>query len=339
LYLALAGVHRFAADDQLISQMEMLAADASLGDDDRIELHFALGKAFDDIGDVERAFEHLRRGNSLKRSHILYDEGASFAEIERIRDVFSAKLLRQCAGSGDPSQRPVFVVGMLRSGTTLIDQILASHPHVFGVGESSAMHRQATMLAGPYPDALPDLDPSVWARLGAGYLQEVGARAPDVLRIVDKMPSNFLLVGLIHLALPNARIVHAVRDPLDTCLSCFSTLFRAGQPHTHDLAELGRYWRHYRTLMDHWHAVLPSGVMIDVGYEDLVTDLEGQIRRLLAHCGLEWHQRCLEFYHTDRVVRTASFAQVRQPLYGRSVGRWRAYGEQRLQPLIQALHS
>ena len=175
-------------------------------------------------------------------------------------------------------------------------------------------------------------------QLGAGYIAAVQALAPDAKRITDKLPHNFRFAGLIHLALPNARIIHARRDPIDTCLSAFSKNFVGHHPYKHDLAELGRYYRAYEALMVHWRKVLPPSVMLEVQYEDVTADLEGQARRMVAHCGLEWDDACLSFHETERPVRTASTIQVRQPIYRTSVGRWRAY-EHVLGPLIEALRN
>jgi hypothetical protein len=171
---------------------------------------------------------------------------------------------------------------------------------------------------------------------GATYLAEIRRLAPDATRIINKMPSSYILAGLIHLTLPNAAIIHTIRDPVDTCVSCFSKLFTEEQNHTYDLAELGRYHRHYQSLMAHWHRVLPPGRILDVRYEDVVADLEGTARRIVAHCGLEWSPRCLDFHRTERPVRTASAVQVRQPLYASAVGRWRVY-EPFLGPLLAEL--
>jgi hypothetical protein len=173
-------------------------------------------------------------------------------------------------------------------------------------------------------------------RLGAIYLRRIGVAESHAARITDKMPGNFLRVGLIRLALPNARIIHARRDPMDTCFSCFTQSFVENPPYVYDLAELGRYYRGYEGLMAHWREVLPEGAMLEVQYEDVVADLEGQARRIVAHCGLEWDARCLEFYRTERQVRTASLVQVRQPIFKSSIGRWRAY-EAFLGPLREAL--
>jgi hypothetical protein len=228
---------------------------------------------------------------------------------------------------------------MMRSGSTLVEQILASHPQVFGAGERkdfanvvNALGASETAEEGPNRP----LDGAALYRLGTAYLAAVTEGTPPAERIVDKMPANFRFVSLIHLALPNARIIHTHRDPVDTCLSCFSQLFNEKQPFTYDLGELGRYYRAYQTLMEHWRRVLPEGVMLDVRYEELVADFEPQARRIVAHCGLEWDDRCLSFYETRRPVKTASVVQVRQPIYRSSVGRWRPNSDL-LRPLLEAL--
>jgi len=229
---------------------------------------------------------------------------------------------------------------MPRSGTTLIEQILASHPKVFGAGELRELGRLTTSITGldesEFPESVPAMSGGQFRQLGENYLRAVGHMAPGAKRITDKMPANFALAGLIHVALPKARLIHVRRDPRDTALSCFSILFTAGQDHTYDLAELGRYYRGYQALMDHWRDVLPEGIMLEVRYEEVVLDLEVQARRIIAHCGLEWNNACLSFHKTERSVRTASAMQVRQPIYRNSVGRWRAY-EDVMQPFVQAL--
>ena len=187
-----------------------------------------------------------------------------------------------------------------------------------------------------FPEAAASLTRDQLAQLGANYVSGVRARAPAAERIVDKMPGNFRLAGLIHLALPNARIIHTIRDPIDTCLSCFSKLFSGDQPYAYDLGELGRYYRAYATLMEHWRHVLPEGVMLEVRYEAVVADIEQESRRLIAHCGLEWEDSCLSFYKTQRAVQTASAAQARRPIYTNSVGRWHPYREM-IGPLLEAL--
>jgi hypothetical protein len=257
------------------------------------------------------------------------------ATLERTRALFSAEVMRARAGCGDPSEVPVFIFGMPRSGTTLVEQILASHPRVHGAGELSEFETAVAGLAGPAGPP-PDIGAAELRRIGADYLARVVPLAPGAARITDKMPVNFRFAGLIHLALPNARLIHVRRDPVDTCLSCFSILFGGDQPHTYDLAELGRYYRAYDRLMQHWRKVLPPGVMLEVQYEALVQDFETQARRILAHCALEWDEACREFYHTRRPIHTASSVQVRQPIYRSSIGRNRPPKEM-LAPLLEAL--
>jgi tetratricopeptide (TPR) repeat protein len=318
----------FVAGDSRLVALERQDTDTLLPDD-RVELHFALAKAYEDCGRHDAAFRHWLAGNALKRRQIAYDEPAILGALDRTREVFTPTLFRAWQHAGEPSQAPVFIVGMMRSGTTLIEQILASHPQVFGAGElrylTGALKSLPAMAGKAFPDAVPALASADFRELGARYLAELKRLAPDAARITDKMPGNFAFAGLIHLALPNAIIIHAVRDPVDTCVSCFSKLFTAEQGHTYDLGELGRYYRRYQALMAHWHAILPPGRILDVRYEDVVADLEGEARRIVAHCGLEWDARCLVFHETERPVRTASATQVRRPIYDSAVGRWRAH--------------
>jgi tetratricopeptide (TPR) repeat protein len=318
--------------------MEEMARDAaSLSDAERLELHFALGKAYADLDRHEQALRHLQEGNALKRKQVNYDEKATLQRLRDIAAVFSAELIRRNAGLGDPSTESVFIVGMPRSGTTLVEQVLASHPKVFAAGE--VLHfTQATEAVTAFPEGIPSLGAEQLREIGARYAKSVRGLAPAAERITDKLPANFRFAGLIHLALPNARIIHIQRDPIDTCLSCFSKIFTGDQPFSYDLGELGRFYRAYDALMAHWRRVLPDGTMLEVQYEKLVADFEAQARRIVAYSGLEWNERCLEFHETVRPVRTASAVQVRQPLYRHSVGRWRAY-EPWLGPLIEALGS
>jgi tetratricopeptide (TPR) repeat protein len=345
IHLNLAYLRRFTPGDPRIAALEKLAEDAAaLDTDNQIALHFALGKAFSDLGRHERSFRHLRDGNALKRARLAYDEKDVLSLLERIRTIFTPDLMRQKSGRGDPSNAPVFVVGMPRSGTTLVEQILASHSGVYGAGEIETFY-QALVRFWPrngvstaFPDTIPQMSPDEMRDLGSDYVGSVRSAAPAAARIVNKLPLNFKYVGLIHLALPNARIIHVRRDPVDTCFSCFSLLFSGNQSFAYDLGELARYYRGYAALMEHWRSVLPPGVMIEVQYEDLVADLEGQARTIVEHCGLPWEDACLAFHKTARPVKTASSVQVREPVYRTSIGRWRPY-ETFLQPLIQALNA
>jgi Flp pilus assembly protein TadD len=341
--LNLSELKNFDTGDPDLASLEELASTIeSLPIKQQIDLHFALAKAYDDLGRHDRTMRHLLTGNALMRAQIPYDEAFTLREFDRIEAVFTPELMRTFAGAGHPSSLPVFIVGMPRSGTTLIEQIIASHPQAFGGGELSTLNALAARIgavagsAGPFPDTMAHIQPHDLERAGAHYVAEITRMAPNAVRITDKMPSNFRLAGLIQLISPNARMIHAVRDPLDTCFSCFSKLFANGQYQTFDLAELGRYYRRYQRMMDHWRRVLPAGRIMDVRYEDLVTDLEGQARRIVAYCGLEWDDRCLAFHNTDRAVHTASAVQVRQPIYRNALGRaqpFRAF----VQPLLDAL--
>jgi tetratricopeptide (TPR) repeat protein len=342
-YEVLVRCRRITAEDHHFAALRNLAANpASLSEPEQIDLHFALGNAFADVGEHQQSFDHILAANALKRRQIKFDEGKWLEQFERIRNVFTARLLRDKAGVGDPSDLPVFVFGMPRSGTTLIEQILASHPKVFGGGELREMANQVARIRGPegpsYPDFVPTMSADELRRLGASYIEVLRGKAVQAARITDKMPGNFAFAGLVHLALPNARIIHARRDLRDVAFSCFSLNFEIGHQFTYDLAELGRHCCAYEQLMQHWRTVLPEGAILEVRYEELVADLERQARRIVTHCGLEWDDACLSFYETERSVRTASAAQVRRPIYQSSIGRWRPH-EARLQPLLKELEA
>jgi tetratricopeptide (TPR) repeat protein len=342
IYLNLADTKTFTKDDPHLHAMQALERDESIQQSERMYLHFALGKAFADLNDHARAFEYLLQGNALKRAQITYDEMATLALFERTKVLFTPALIKKKARHGQRSHLPVFILGMPRSGTSLVEQILASHPRVFGAGELTTFEdvickERASRSLLPYPDCIPALDAASITQIGAHYLAEMRRlAATSTTRVTNKMPSNYLFIGLIHMTLPNARIIHTVRDPVETCISCFSKLFALEQNYTYDLAELGRYYRGYQRLMAHWHHALPPGRILDVRYEDVVTDLEGQARRIIAHCGLDWDERCLAFHQTDRPVRTASAMQVRRPIYTTSIRRERVY-EPFLEPLLTAL--
>ncbi len=328
---------KFAAGDPDIARMEALLEGPRRTENfqDRLALHFALGKAYLDIGDAERAFYHMGEGNRLKRSTFAFDAEATSRWMGTIAQVFTPALLKRFEGAGSGSDMPVFVLGMPRSGTTLVEQILASHPQVHGAGELSALQTLVGRLDG-YPGSLERLSPDDLTRLGEAYLARVRPLSRGRRHVVDKMPANFLHAGLIRLALPNARIIHCRRDPVDTCLSCYSKLFNAEQAFAYDLAELGRFHRDYQSLAAHWRQLLPGNRFLDVDYEAVVDDLEGQARRLVDFLGLPWNDACLRFHETVRPVRTASLHQVRQPIYKTSAGRWKAHAAY-LRPLLTAL--
>ncbi len=324
--------HFTSNDPRLVALKDLLREEENLPDDQKVELRFALAKAYDDLSRYEEAFEHLARGNAIKRSHVQYDESAVAEALHEIADAFSKDEIDRREGEGFESDLPVFIVGMPRSGSTLVEQILASHPDVFGAGELLTVNELiAGGLAGEHPARTGRL-----RKFGEVYTKRLRALSPTSKRVIDKLPANFRHLGLIHLALPGARIIHVHRDPADTCFSCYSKLFLNGLNFTYDLGELGRYYKTYEKLMAHWREVLPPGVMLDVRYETLAGDLEAEARRIVAFCGLDWNERCLRFYENPRAVRTLSQAQVRQPLFTSSIGRWRNY-EPWLGPLLEAL--
>ncbi len=338
-HCGLVALARVAAGDPCLLRLERLAGER-LSDDDQIAVQFALGKALTESGEPERAFRHLVAGNQLRRRQLAYDEANTLSTLERVAEVFTPQLLVGKRGAGDPSTRPIFIVGMPRCGSTLIEQVLASVAGVFGAGERSDLSDAARRAglddpAAPFPQAVPGLCAAQIRAIAADYLGSIGASAPAAARITDKMLMNFCMLGLIHLALPGARVIHLRRDPVDTCLSCFATYFEQ-VPYAFDLGELGRYYRAYAQLMEHWRRVLPRGVMLDVSYEALVRNFEPEVRRVLEHCGLTWSAACLSFYKTERAVGTASKSQVRQPLYQSSVGRWRPPADM-LRPLLDGL--
>jgi tetratricopeptide (TPR) repeat protein len=335
----------FRSGDPDLAALEALAADKeSLPSGKMLYIHFALGKALEDVGEYGRAMEHLLQGNALKRREVDYDEAAHQRHFERVAAAFDSPLFERLPAAGDPSPLPIFVLGMPRSGSTLIEQILASHPQVHAAGELWNLDRVVQSVADtagrpvPFPAWVSALTADNLRRLGQAYLASLPRLAGDQTRIIDKAPSNFFYIGLIRLILPNARIIHTVRDPVDTCVSCFSRLFNQGQTFSYELGELGRYFRRYYELMAHWRSVLPAGSLLDVAYEDVVDNLEAEARRMIDYCGLPWDDRCLSFHKTSRPIGTSSNVQVRRPIYRSSLERWRRY-EDYLQPLLAELES
>lgn len=338
-HYALAQLSRFAPGDARLAPLEALAKNMpSLSVPERGELHFALGKAYDDLGRWQDAFAQFQAGNALRRRSLDYDEKAALGLMAAMQEAFTPQAIAGHAGQGHASDIPVFVIGMPRSGTTLVEQILASHPAVAGAGETMYLHLLLGqgLLGSDFPAGLTRLKGSDLFRFGGFYAARLKSHAPAARRIVDKLPANFLLAGLIHLVLPKARLIHIRRDPLDTCLSCYANLFAENIDYAYDLGELGRYYRGYQALMAHWRGVLPPGVILEVDYETLVGDLETEARRLIAHCGLDWDPACLAFHQTARVVHTLSSAQVRRPLYQNAIGRAAGYAPF-LGPLREAL--
>jgi len=310
-------------------------------DSKAIPLNFALGKMYDDLGEYDKGFPYYIEGCRLKRKYFDYTMGEKEANIEHIKQVFSKEFIAKNTGQGHRSNTPIFVLGMPRSGTTLVEQIIASHPQVYGAGELRDLMEVTDAMvpakAGMrFSEKMTDLKPGDYADLGRKYVEGLKARNPDSPRITDKMPGNFHYVGLIKMILPEAKIVHVKRHPLDTCISCFTRLFAHGQASTYDLKEVGHYYKCYKGLMDHWRTVLPAGSFYEIKYEEVVDDIEDQARKLIEYCGLPWDDSCLEFYKNKRSIRTASVTQVRQPIYKTSKQRWKNY-EKFLGPMIEGL--
>jgi tetratricopeptide (TPR) repeat protein len=317
-----------ALDEDARLRLEASLACENLPSESRLVMHFALAQLYDSQKRYDEAFEHYARGNALKRRTVRFLPERFLQWVADIRATFDGGLLERLAGCGAPSERPVFIVGMPRSGTTLVEQILASHPDVFGADELTRITELAEGLRGAggveYPRAAAALECAHVGQIADDYLGYLASLNTDALRVTDKMPSNHFHLGLIGVMFPNARIVHCRRDPMDVCLSNFIQLFGGGHYYSYSLDDIAVYYNAYVDLMAYWHALLP-GRILDVRYEALVEHQERESRRLVDWLGLHWDERCLAFHSTRRTVRTASHHQVRQPIYRSARGRWRRY--------------
>jgi tetratricopeptide (TPR) repeat protein len=332
-WFSLANLKTFRFTPQDIAAMEAQVARPDLDKEDRLQFEFALGKALEDAADYAASFEHYSRGNALRRAAVGYSSDSDTRLVQRTMTLYTREFLAARKGFGCPAADPIFIVGLPRAGSTLIEQILASHSAAEGTRElpdvpGFAMELGSLERSGKpaaYPQSVAHLSRRELAALGERYLTQTRPhRLRGTPHFMDKMPSNFFHVGLIHLILPNARIIDARRSPLGCCFSNFKQHFQAGLWFSYDLQDIGHYYRSYVRLMDHFDAVLPGRVH-RVYYENLVADLEGEVRRLLDYCGLQFEEQCLRFHETQRVVQTASSEQVRQPLYTDGVDQWRNY--------------
>ncbi len=340
-YLLLVHTRRLTEQDTaLVARYKTALQNQALTTATRACLHFALGKMYDDLGDYPPAFSHIQEGNTLRRTEEPFQTAVWADYFWRLRVASAAPLPRRPRDSDD-ARIPVFIVGMLRSGTTLLERILASHPQVCSLGESDWIEVLATAAAAQthtrYPECLAQLDEAALAGLARAQRQRWPERAGEVRRVVDKNPLNFLHLGLIARVFPQARIVHCRRHPLDTCLSLyFQNFAHPRNNYSYDLQDVAFFYRAYHDLMSHWRAALPQDMLFELEYENLVTHPETQIRTLLEYLGLPWDDHCLDFHRQPDSIATASVWQARQPLYTGAIGRWRHYLPQ-LQPLIQAL--
>jgi len=339
-YWALANLRTYRFTDDEITTMEEKVDDTSLDKETRANFNYALAKVYEDGDRYDQAFDRYERGARLRRSNQTNDIGQLRAAHDDIINTITPEVLHQNKDYGDPDPAPIFIVGLPRSGSTLIEQILASHSQVDGTHElldlpriTRAIDRHKPSGVG-YPQALLHYGEEL-GTLGRQYIAMTRRYRGEAPFFTDKMPGNFASVGLIALILPNAKVINARRYPLDSCMSCYKQQFEPGQTFTYDLVELGEYYLEYQRMMDYWHEILP-GKVLDVQYEQMVADQVNQTHRLLEHCGLPWEENCLRFYETDRAVITISSEQVRRPIYSGAVDSWRRF-EKHLGPLIEVL--
>jgi tetratricopeptide (TPR) repeat protein len=342
-YWSLANLKTYRFTDGEIECMRAEEAASSRLAPDRYHLCFALGKAYEDRGDYAESWRFYERGNAHKRAESRYRPEILEHNTRKQIETCTPEFFAARAGFGAQDADPIFIVGLPRSGSTLVDQILASHSQVEGTQELSDIQRFVLALQGRdpdldnprYPGVLQDMQPAEFRRLGQQYLQDTRIFRTNKPYFIDKMPNNFRHIGLIHLILPQAKIIDARREPMACCFSNFKQLFANGQEFTYSIEDIARYYRTYLDLMQHWDDVLP-GKTLRIWHEDVVDDLETNVRRLLEFCGLEFEPACLEFYRTERSVRTASSEQVRQPIFRDGLDQWKHY-EPWLAPLSESL--
>ncbi|MCK4839726.1 MAG: sulfotransferase, partial [Desulfobulbaceae bacterium] len=309
-HFLISSLQKYSGDEGHISEMESLFSQDHINDEKKMYLAFGLGKAYEDSGMHEKAFYYLKEGNKLKRKSYEYSVDETEAEFKRIKRTFTKSFIRSNSELGNPDNTPIFILGMPRSGTSLVEQILASHPNIYGAGELPFIANIISQLSlgGQTEKICATISKDgreFIIRLGRDYIAEIRKFSAEAKFITDKMPLNFMWIGAIILALPNAKIISCLRDPMDNCLSIYKNIFHEGHKYAYDLKELGRFHMLYQDLMRYWHEVLP-GKIYDISYERLVHNQEVETRDLLNHCGLPWDDACLSFHKTSRIVATAS---------------------------------
>ncbi len=341
-YKSLSAIVKYTEVDDVIRAMERLYNKKSdISDVDREDLGFTLGKVFEDIGDYDKSFTFILEANQLKRRSYEYSIHNDHELFERIKKTFSPDFFASHHGSGNQDRTPIFIIGMPRSGTTLVEQILSSHPMVFGAGELTVLENLINSICtggakAHFPECMPELSEEVLERVGAHYVEEIRGYSKDAKHITDKMPHNFLYVGFIKMILPNAKVIHCMRNPMDNCFSIFKNDFKGTVKYAYDMVELGKYYNLYRDLMAYWEKVLP-GFVYPLRYEEMVSNQQHQTKSLLDFCGLPWDEVCLAFHKTERRISTVSLAQVRQPIYKDSIESWKRY-EKQLEPLRKTVY-
>ena len=341
LHFKLSRLHKYNHSNEHLTEMESIYTSSSTSTNRHL-LCMALGKAYEDLHTTQKAFQFINEGNSLARSTYTYNTANEASFFKKIQSIFRPEFIQQVKEYGYRYANPIFIVGMPRSGTTLVEQILASHPDVYGGGELTTLDlitRQTLLKENKllYPDDIKALAPQNFTEMGQKYANRTKRHCQDSQRITNKMPHNFLYVGLIHIILPESKIIHCKRDPLDTCWSNYKNFFDSPHLYAQDLKELGEYYNLYRELMAYWREILPQR-MHEIEYEKLIEHQEEETRKLLQHCNISWDDSCMNYYQSSGQVYTSSMSQVRTPIYSSSINTWKNY-ENELKPLSDILNS
>jgi tetratricopeptide (TPR) repeat protein len=321
--------------------IEEILKNSTVSEHDAMQYHYALGNIFNESKSYTKVFEHYFKANALKRKTIAYDSQHHSAFVDCLLETYSENYFQKKTTYGSDSKLPVFILGMPRSGTTLVEQIVSSHPLVYGAGELASFEciertiAKQLSVSSPYPECMALCKNSIVQKISAKYLEEIRNYSKDAHHIIDKTPFNFLRIGLIKTLFPQARIIHCQRNALDTCTSIYFNYFNEGNSYSFDLIEIGQFYLDYERLMSHWRSLFPSEIF-EIQYEELVMNQENVSRQLIDYLELEWNDRCMDFHKNKRAVMTASNLQVRQPMYNNSISRWKRY-EKHLRPLIEIL--